>query len=271
MRRLRIIGLLLTATGVVSLVVMVSSSLAAPPEIGRCVKVTPKTGHFTTNTCTKEAKPTKLGEYEWEAGVANEGKPGAKNHFTGLSGTATLETVNRLTVTCKHSVDGGEFTSPKTVGNVYVAFTECKEEGQGYRCSSPGANEEEIVANTLAGELVWEKFGAKPKKTAMRLFPQSSKVFVEFTCGPAPNSVRANASTGGILVSIPSGKMESKVEQKFIATKGKQKPDVYYTAKGEKLPCFLEAKLGGSVYQQAGQTETNVVTNEEALEVNYLV
>jgi hypothetical protein len=253
---------------------LVASAWASPPEIGRCVVSPGKTGLYTTDSCTKLAKANKKtgkieGAYEWEAGVANEGKAGAKNRFTGESSTATLENTGKVKVQCSHEVSSGEFTSPKTVGNISVTFTGCKE-GLENVCTSPGAKEEEIKTKTLAGELVWEKWGSKLKKVAIRLFPQSGSVFAEFKCGPASSEVRENSALGGILASLPVGKMETKVDEKFVAKSGKQKPDAYYNSKGEKVACFLEADIGKTPFEQAGQSETNVQSDEEALEVNYV-
>jgi hypothetical protein len=62
--------------------------------------------------------------------------------------------------------------------------------------------------------------------------------------------------------------METKVEQKFSAKKGKQKPEYYYNAADEKIKDVLISKIGGTEFEQAGQTVTNVQTDEEALEVN---
>jgi hypothetical protein len=268
--------LVLSACGVCVLgMMLVATAWASPPEIGRCVASPGKTGLYTTNTCTKLAKANKKtgkieGAYEWEAGVANEGKPGAKNHFTGESSTATLENTAKIKVQCSHEVSSGEFTSPKTVGNISVTFTGCKE-GLENKCTSPGAKQEEIKTDTLAGELVWEKWGSKLKKVAIRLFPQSGSVFAEFQCGPGFSEVRENSALGGILASLPVGKMETNVDEKFVAKSGKQKPDAYYNSKGEKIACFLEANIGKTPFEQAGQTETNVQTDEEALEVNYVV
>lgn len=62
MRTVRIAGLCLGLLCVIGAVAVASAS-AAPPEIGRCIEVAPKTGKYTTNTCTKAAKPTKLGNF----------------------------------------------------------------------------------------------------------------------------------------------------------------------------------------------------------------
>jgi hypothetical protein len=250
MRSIRAVGLCLVAVLVLSLAA-VASATPASPEIGRCVKVAPKTGHFTTDECKKEAKETKLGEWEFEPGAI-------KNKFTGTGGEATLETVHAVKVTCKSEASNGEFTSDTTVGNIEVTFTGC--ESLGYKCSTAEAASGEVVTNLLAGDLVWEKWG---KDAAIDLFPQSTELFVEFNCGPANAKVK-----GSVMTKLPVNKMETKVEQKFTAKKGKEKPEYYYTSATEKVKDVLISKIGATEFEQAGQTLTNVQTDEEALEVN---
>lgn len=246
----------------------VTTALAAPPEIGRCVKLAKAEGKFSSDTCTKEEKGTKVGKgpYEWEPGVLNEGKAGAKTKFTDTAGTATLETIHKAKVQCKENISEGEITSPKTVGHVSVKFTGCEFKALEKPCTSPGAKEGEIDTNTLAGTLVWEN--KAKKKVAQELYPEAGgpgAEFVTFVCGPGTSKVR-----GEILVNITAGKMESSFPLKFTAKTGKQKPDEYENEEGKKVPAFLEAKLT-ETYEQAGQTETVTQTNPEALEVNWFV
>jgi hypothetical protein len=250
MRSIRTVGLCLVAVFVLS-AAAVASATPASPEIGRCVKVAPKTGHFTTDECKKEAKETKLGEWEFEPGAI-------KNKFTGAGGEATLETVHAVKVICNAEASAGEFTSDSTVGNIEVTFTGCT--SNGFSCSTAGSGAGEVVTNALAGDLVWEKFG---KDAAIDLFPASTELFVEFNCGPANAKVK-----GSVMAKLPVNKMETKVEQKFSAKKGKQKPEYYYNAADEKIKDVLISKIGGTEFEQAGQTVTNVQTDEEALEVN---
>ena len=87
--------------------------------------------------CTKLAKGKKVGKYEWEPGAV-------KNKFTGVGGAATLETVNKVKVTCKAETSNGEFTSAKTVGNIAVTFTGC--EAFEFKCKTTGAGEGEIAS-----------------------------------------------------------------------------------------------------------------------------
>ena len=119
-------------------------------------------------------RPGKVGSFEWEPGAV-------KKNFTGVGGVATLETINKVKVTCKTEASPGNSRQPKTVGNISVVFTGC--ESLGYKCKTAGAAEGEIATNLLAGTLRWED--ATKKKVAIDLVPQSGELFVEFQCGPA--------------------------------------------------------------------------------------
>lgn len=250
MSRLKLIGLCVAAVSAMGSLAVAGASAQAP-EIGRCLSHAG--GKYTNNVCTKLAKGKAVGSFEWEAGAV-------KNQFSGTGGPGTLETAALAQVRCKTEASHGEFTSSTTVGNVAVSFSGC--ESGGYKCDTVGATEGEIVTNPLAGSLVWEKYG---KKVAIDLVPQSGELFVEFTCGPANAKVK-----GSVLTNIPADKSETKIEEKFTAKKGKQKPEYYYTSKTEKLKDVLMSKIGGpgAAYEQAGQTITNVQIDEEALEVN---
>jgi hypothetical protein len=251
MTRLRAIGHCLLGALALSAVAAASASALEAPEIGRCVSHAG--GKYTTNVCTKLAKGTKPGTYEWEPGAL-------KSKFTGVGGVATLETVHKVKVSCKTEASSGEFTSPKTAGNVGVKFNGC--EALEYKCKSPGAGEGEIVTNLLAATLRWED--ATKKKVALDLVPQTGEEFVEFGCGPIPVVVK-----GSVLTNILVNKTETIFTLKFTAKVGKQKPEYYYTATGEKVKDVLFSKIGGSApLEQAGQTITNTQTDEEALEVN---
>jgi hypothetical protein len=252
MRRCRAVGFCLAAAICMAAVLASSASALEAPEIGRCVAHAG--GKFKNSICTKEASGTKPGKYEWEPGAV-------KKKFTGVGGTATLENVGQAKVTCKTEASNGEYASPKTVGNIAVVFTGCQ--SAGYSCATPGAAEGEIATNLLAGTLRWEN--TKKTKVAIDLVPQSTELFVEFQCGPLPAKVK-----GSVMTDIKTDKVETVFEEKFKATKGKQKPEYYYTNSGEKIQDILLAKLGGpgEEYEQSGQTITNKQTDEEPLELN---
>jgi hypothetical protein len=253
MRSMRLIGVAVLAVLVLAAVAAASAAAQEAPEIGRCVAKSG--GKYSNDTCTKLATKASQEKYEWEPGAV-------KNKFTGTGGVATLETVSKVKVTCKAEASSGEFTSPKTVGHVHVTFTGC--ESDGFKCSTTGAAAGEVVVNPLAGEIHWEN--KAKKKTAQDLVPETGELFVVFSCGPATAEVK-----GSVLVNIKAGKMEKKVVEKFSGKGGKQKPEDYETASGEKVKDVLISKIGATPFEQAGQTVTNTQEDEEALEVNWFV
>ena len=250
MKQIRLVGVCVVLA-CAAIAIAAAAASAAPPEMGRCVKVAAKTGKFSSSSCTKEKTG---GSYEWHAGAEKTG-------FSGTGGIGTLETVGKIGVQCKTERSTGQFTGTKTVAGVNVTFAECK--SAGYLCESAGAGSGVIKTFPLAGELVWEN--KTKKKVAVNLFAESGELLAKFVCGPSRVEVR-----GAVLVNIPAGKMESTFAEKFSTKKGVQKPDAYENAKGEKVPTFLEADASGLTkgWEQAGQTITNTQTDEEALEVN---
>jgi hypothetical protein len=252
MRRLRTIGFAVVAAVAMGVVSATAAMALEAPELGRCVALAK--GKFTNSVCTKKASGTTVGTFEWEPGAV-------KNKFTGVGATATLETIHKVKVTCKTEASSGEYTSSKTVGNIAVKFTGC--ESLKYKCKSPGAAEGEIKTRVLAGTLRWET--ATKSKVAIDLVPQEGELFVEFQCGPANAIVK-----GSVMTNVPVNIAKTVFEQKFTATKGKQKPEFYYTASKEKIKDVLISKIGGpgAELEQSGQTVTNTQTDEEPLELN---
>ena len=97
----------------------------------------------------------------------------------------------------------------------------CSAEGF-FTCSSAGEPAGTIKTNALAGELHWEK-GPAAKKIALDLAPQSEPLFVKIECG---KTIKIEVR-GSVLVNIKDGKMETTLVQKYVGSKGKQKPKFY--------------------------------------------
>jgi hypothetical protein len=234
---------------------------AEPPEYGRCVKLAKGVkGKYATATCTSPATAEKFA-FEWEPG------PGPKAKFTtsikALT-VATLETVTKKLIVCTGQTSTGEYTGRKTVGNVVITFTGC--EMGGSKCTGAGAEEGEVVTNTLEGVLGIEKTsteGPVKNKIAQDLFPVAEEgPLMEFSCGPTPVSVR-----GSVLDPVKSNKMLSTATLKYAATAGKQKPEKF-----EGLPKdVLETSFGEAAFDQSGLKLTTIQTSEEKIEINSVV
>jgi hypothetical protein len=262
MKTSKIMVLCLVAAFALSAYAAVSAS-AAPPDIGRCKHEGSKTNKvfkYKSATCTTLASANK-GEYEWYP--LPTGTPSPKLGFTTHGSKATLETLSHSKVVCGEENATGEYTGEKTVGNVLVTFgPACSAEGF-FTCSSAGEPAGTIKTNALAGELHWEK-GPAAKKIALDLAPQSEPLFVKIECG---KTIKIEVR-GSVLVNIKDGKMETTLVQKYVGSKGKQKPEFYEEVLGTKIYDFLESRSIGE-FEQAGQTFTDTQTNEEALEANW--
>ena len=247
------------ATTAAMSVIGVASASAAAPEFGRCLKVAKVdkkyTGRFSDKACTKEvseAERAKKGKYEWTPGAA-------KKLQTTAGGKGVLTTVGELGVTCETEHSTGEYSGTKEVKNVVVKFNGC--ESAGAKCETTGAAQGELVTKTLEGIVGFEDKAAD--KTAFDLYPVGrTGLFIEFACISLTVAVK-----GSVLVPITSDKMEQSGTLKYVATRGHQQVEHF---EGEPND-ILEAKFTDRGMEQAGQTITTTLTNEEKLELNAVV
>ncbi len=257
------LGLLLA---VATSALMSASALATAPEVGRCVAAEKNakkeyTGVYSNSGCTKEVpvaeRPTK-GKFNWVPGFG-------KGKFTSTGGVGVLTTVSGSSVECAKESAGGEFVgggNNKEEAGVVVHFTGCKSLGS--PCTTPGAASGELITNELAGLVGWENKARK--KTDLELFPAksvTSGLFIEFSCLGLVVKVR-----GHVLVPVKNDKMTQTETLKFVATKGKQKPEKWEESSEKQI---LEASFKAGPFEQAGQTITSTLQGEEKLELNAVV
>lgn len=246
-------------------VAIASSAWAAAPEYGRCLKAgkvgLKYTGEFENSACTKKSA-SKTGKFEWHPGAVKTGQ-------TTLNTTGgTLETVSKLGVHCTSETSTGEYVGTKEVKNIIVKFKGC--ESASFTCTSPGHEVGELETNTLEGIVAFAKGGKAALKTVFDLFPAGKTgLFIEFACV----SIAAVKVEGSILVPVPSDKMLLEGELKYIAKAGHQKPEEYENASGEVFKDVLMSEFvgEGKGLEQAGQTITTKLKNEEKLELNAVV
>lgn len=269
MNRLRLIGLCIVAVVATSAVMTASASAVAPePEYGRCIKKVKVDGSgFADSKCNKGV--ASKAKYEWLPGAVKKGQ-------TTLNTTGgTLETVNKLGVHCTSETSTGEYLGSKEVKNIIVRFKGCQ--SVSFTCTSPGREVGELETKTLEGNVVIEKRFFKEgkeepnkNKVAFDLYPAGKTgLFIEFSCV----DISAVKVEGSILVPVKANTMLTTGELKYSATRGKQKPEFYETPTGEKVQdvLFSEFVGKGKGFEQAGQTITTKLTNEEPLELNSVV
>lgn len=260
MRRIRIAGLCLIAALAMSALAAASASATAP-EIGRCIKKAKAEGKgFTSANCTVAGEGTKA-KYEWLPG------PG-KGKFTSTGGVGVLSTVGGSTVECKTESSAGEYKpggNNKEETGVIVTFTGCK--SAGLACTSKGAKSGELVTNELEGTVGWENKALK--KTALELFPAKSVTsgfFIEFECVGLLVKVK-----GHVLVPIKNDAMKETETLKFVAKKGKQKPEKWEESSESAILEASFSNFKGGAFEQAGQSIISTIKGEEKMELNAVV
>lgn len=261
MRFARAVGLVVVSACLVCCA-LAGSAWAAAPEYGRCLKAEKVgkeyKGKFSKSNCTVEAPPAeraKKGKFEWYPGAV-------KVDQTSTGGKGILEEVGKYAVGCSSESSTGEYTNPKEGKNIVVKFKNCI--SGPFTCTSEGHEKGELETKPLAGRLVWEN--EKTGKTAIDLFPEKGELFIEFNC----EGKLSVAVKGSVLVPVKADKMGETFSLKFKAKHGFQTPE-YYEEGGKKVKDVLLSDFAGKGYEQAGQTETVTVKNEEKLEVNTVV
>jgi hypothetical protein len=264
MKQIRIAGLCLVVAFALG-AVAATSALATAPEYGRCLKKATKSlPGFTTSKCTEEAKEVAKGAYEWIPGAG-------KTKFETKGGIGVLTSVSGQKVECKTESSTGEFFegTNKEAGNMLIKFNEC--ESLNLACSTPGAKTGELVTEDVEARVgfIKKEAIATKSKLGLELYPAKSVTsgqFIEFECGGLVVKVR-----GKVLVPIKSDAMKTSEILKFVATKGKQKPEKWEESSEKAI---LESSFKGGAFEQSGQQITSTLkelAGEQALELNAAV
>jgi hypothetical protein len=258
MKPARVAGACLVVAVALSAVCAAGASAEAP-EFGQCLKKAEAGGvGYVDSKCTKEGEEAKA-KYEWLPGAV-----AGKNRFTMKGTTLTWATKAGRTMTCTSQKGEGEYslTNSKQLDNVVFELAGCTTAG--LKCTTAGRSEGELVFNQLAGEVGFEN--AATKKTALKLYPAASEKskFIVFKCVGLESAWRGKGEdpAAGFLVNIKNDKMTATETLKYKASKGVQQP-----VKWEGLPSetFMESSFEKLPFEQAGWTETIIVSNDEAM------
>lgn len=221
----------------------------ATVELGRCVKKPVAGGNgFSAPGCTKLAFGA-MAKYEWKSGAV-------KARFHSEEGLSTFETVKGTKVTCASDTDQGEYTGTATDTET-ITFNGC--ETSKLPCESAGQPAGRIVTTTLTSTL--GVISQAKKQVGLDLEGEKG-VFAAFECAGLPIVI-----TGSVIGPItPINKMTVTSTVKFAQAKGKQKPEKFEGQPKDVLGCDISG--GGS--DQCAFTSTDVITNEEPLEIRLL-
>ena len=207
-------------------------------------------------------------EYYAHAGETKAGCEMVVEEETAKS-TVVLETGTGVRLKCAGVAAQGEYSGPKTVANMTIRFTECSLK-DGAECTSPGAEEGEIVTSTLDGELgVIGKFITKKKKHTKTLigvdaFPAPPGTVVsEFSCAGASFAV-----SGSVIREVRTNAMVTTESEGFAQSAGKQYPEGFEGLPADVLSSTITEGGEETGPFQTGLATRSTVTNEEPIEVS---
>jgi opacity protein-like surface antigen len=283
MKRISTIGACLIAVLAVS-AIAVASAAAAPPELGRCLKVAPveegkkKTFHglYGGKSCTSLSLK-KNGHYEWAPG------PGEKNKFAGIDVELepTLETVGGAKVSCSSYETHGEYTGPTKLKVSKILLSGCATAGK--PCQTVPVTESVIESGgELEGELGVIANKGTPKETVGWDLKREGIMFA-FTCGKLPELASTQTVEGSFIGPVGPG-AESNLNRmsihsliKYKEKAGKQLPEAFEGGAKDTLTTTTITGTAKTVEQTGLITDENVTSglgepiekevNQEPLEI----
>ncbi len=216
---------------------------AEPPMFGICGDNGTGSPRYGTRTCTTE--PTPAGPFRWS--------PIFSGDFETSATTIKLETSSKVKLQCVAETGTGEYTGPKSLGDVVLTFTGCT--GMSAKCTTPGQAEGVIQTAPLEGLLGTVTAGAKPIESTVGLElagSSPSRMFAEFSCGSSTFALRG-AAIAQVTANAEVGTAKSSEKGKnpsirFVETKGRQNPRAFEGA----TPDPLEASVNGGAYVPMG-------------------
>jgi alpha-tubulin suppressor-like RCC1 family protein len=235
-------------------------TLNAPPEYGRCVKVT-SGGSYGLTTCVSTTSSNK---YEWLPAFGGSG-PLVKAGFTTVIKPTTklvLTTSAGHVISCTGAAGSGTFTGLGST-SLSLVLTGCSMGANS--CQSAEAAPGEVRPGALSTELGVAKAGTEAKKNQLGLdfHPTSGETIASFTCGST--SVVLSGSVVATVAATNS--MTTKQTQKFAATKSVQKPQ-----RLEGGPeAVLHATIGEGAPEVTGLVLTLVQVSEEKVEISSVI
>lgn len=224
------------------------------PGLGRCTKVTAKTGKYKKAGC--ETAEVEGGSYEWLPGPV-------KNKFTSSEGKSTFETVAKEKLVCASDTDSGEYRG-ESEDVESIVFSMCE------LVDYHGTTEKFPCTQVTPAVVLKSLYGfiTPPKIVGVSLEPLSGNgPLFEFQCGGLRMVI-----TGSVITPItPISKMTKTFIEKFKAVHGKQVPEKFTgAAPKDTLACTVYEGTSEAVLkptEQCGLTSTDTIANEEELEI----
>jgi hypothetical protein len=195
------------ATALFVVVLIAAASASASPEWFECAAVS-GTGAWKDEACS-EADSTKKSNSERVSILPA--------NFSATGGTTKLE-ISVNVIVCKTSTISGEIEAPKNLTKVKLVLKECKGEETStkktceVRSTSPSGGKEEIVMQSLKGELGSASKSEATSEVAVLFTPESGSVWTEIE-GSCFSPITKAAIEGGLVGEFtPVGKIQTAAE-----------------------------------------------------------
>jgi hypothetical protein len=244
-----------------------ATASAALPELGRCVKVVPKTGEYVGGRC--ESPAGGKGGWSFIPG------PGEKKTFTATIESAVLKGTgaHKTSISCAFGEASGEYTGPKTLTVKTLTLFACEQAGAFKTadekfCQNVLSELGEIKGNELSGEIGF----IEPTKVGVDLKAASGTALALFECGGA-NSVTEKGTGLGTIIEV-TGSVVGRLKKINVMT---TENVLTHTVKnGVQMPEQLEGGPKDTLTLNVGTAKTaepatykdfDEVINAEALEV----
>jgi hypothetical protein len=264
-KRMKLMGLVVVS--VLASSALAASSASALPEVGRCVAKA--AGKYSDSNCTKVAKPSGSGSFEFVKGAAKVG-------FTASGGHSVLEGASGANVECESQTATGKLDADGSAGavkgveSVVTTFTGCTLPAIGASCQN-GATTGVIVTKSLEGNLGY--LNKATKSAGIELHPvivkKVSGVFAEFECGAGAVKVvtQSKQENNCIIAAIGPSNTMGPTSTETLNTLGGGKQEFTFFQPTPAKKCQLESSVNGGPLELSGQVLTATVTYEEPLEI----
>jgi hypothetical protein len=226
------------------------------PSLGRCVKVTNRTGEYRGGKCLMLANGS--GNYNWLP------ETGGATSLSGHLGSVVLETTAGKRITCSSGSSQGQYTGAKTE-TVTVTLDGCERPSGHDACESLGSPSGEIVTGALEGELGLIAAGKKP---VVGLDLKRQPNLASFECASAGvGGKEAVLLEGSVIGSVKKvDTMASQFTETYSAKGGRQIPEQFESGLKDTLTTSTVNGLEKAA-EQTGLTVVMTATNGQPLEI----
>jgi alpha-tubulin suppressor-like RCC1 family protein len=232
---------------------------AGLPEAGRCVKVAPGTGKYSSGSCLTPAKRESAKKYEWMPASVTE-----QLGFSGSGVETTLTTAGHSTIKCIGAALSGEWTGPRTA-SVTAEFHGCTN-ASGAQCQTvpnPTKTKSLMTFFGVLGELGYIKYEEVEGKLRIAVgldlkpYPPGNPSLASYECTGSSEVGHIEGSVIGKLTPINTMTTTSNLLY-FARKSGEQIPEYFQGAPKDTLMTSFTSGLPAEESLGSGASSLNI-------------